>query len=218
MGKQTHSGDFCTQNRLCSCFWSGSQLTPQSSRRKKRKKRRKIGREREEGGGGKPPPKKYQSRGVIFLPPLCNHLMNRSTLSAGLRTCCWGRCSCKETPRHECPLTGLSLTHFAGSDCCCHCHRSSFWLLVRATRYRRRYKASLWPTLLPKGDWVGRLRCHKAKMPRQRAASRHKDSGSPCLWFAGEDLHHSTCSPRIPPPSHTTTSPSSPVSSPTRWP
>lgn len=53
------------------------------------------------GEGGKPPPKiDRRSPGVIFPPPLCNHLINRSILSAGLRTSGLWCCSWKETPRH----------------------------------------------------------------------------------------------------------------------
>lgn len=107
-----------------------SQLSPQSSRRR----RRKIG----TGGNGRwgektPPKTDRRSPGVIFLPPLCNHVINSPTFFfLGLRTCGW--CSCEETPQHQFLCTGLSLTHFAGSDCCCHCHRSSFWLLIGAKR------------------------------------------------------------------------------------
>lgn len=93
-------------------------------------------------------------------------------------------------------LYWLRLTHFAGSVCCCRCRRSSFWLW----KLHRRYKASLWPTWLPKGGRVRRRRRHEAEMPRVQTASRHKDSGNLRLWFAGEDLNHFTRSPHVPHP------------------
>lgn len=44
----------------------------------------------------------------------------------------------------------LRLTHFGGSNNCCH--RSSSWLLLSTKKNCCHYKASFWLTLAPKGD------------------------------------------------------------------
>lgn len=137
---------------------------------------------------------KDRQEAVMSLPPLCNHLINSATLFAGLRTRGWRQWSCMETPHQEGLCTGLSLMHFAGPDCCCHCH-SFAASSSSSTPNTSPLLQSLLLTNLAAKRWQSR-----ATVAPRGWASRHKDSGSPCLWFAGEDLHHSACSPSIPHP------------------